>query len=83
MAERAASGPQLWRLNVSGRLAIVDAPADPITSAKANDLISAVVAAQDAFDTYEIREALSSSRPEGRSTRPGWSTPSTRMRTET
>ena len=54
MTERAASAPQLWRLNMSGRLAIVDGPVDPITSPAAKDVITAVMAAQPAFETYEL-----------------------------
>jgi hypothetical protein len=56
MSERAASAPQLWRLNMSGRLAIVDGPVAPITSPTAREVISDVIAKRRACGSSEVEE---------------------------
>jgi hypothetical protein len=54
MSERPASAPQLWRLNVAGRLALVDGPVSPIAAAEAKEVITDVMAARDAFEVVTV-----------------------------
>lgn len=50
MAERIASGRQLWRLNEAGRLRLVETrlevKAEPITSSQASEVLSEVMPLQ-------------------------------------
>lgn len=52
MGWRFATGPQLWRLNAAGRLAVVDA-GEPIKADVAFELVSELEAAAAADDGLE------------------------------
>jgi hypothetical protein len=52
---RPASGRQLWRLNISGRLRLSEAEPEPITSAEAKTVIQAELAALGGSSLREPR----------------------------
>jgi hypothetical protein len=54
---RPASGRQLWRLNISGRLRLSEAEPEPITSADAKRAIQAELAALGGSWSGEPRQA--------------------------
>ena len=52
--ERIASGPQLWRLNKEGRLALVDKADEPVSAWQAHEAIAAIAAGAVNPETAEL-----------------------------